>query len=218
MNSERTKRVKNLAVKRELPIVHLLGVVGVSGVVASMFSPARNHGAIDVVAISAATSAYAYLTTSIVLPRLPRPLAGWLTKSDTTLRAERWSLFACGLSAAAYLATIWIPITHTLRRLDPHGPHVPTVPAAIVAAFGLGVLLLLRFHGLGGRFARLVSPLTVVVFLAATVQFASAAKLLVTLTGPHGFFMIACAAIGLATLSLGALSGPTSVRERGCDG
>nr|MBP6685964.1 hypothetical protein [Leucobacter sp.] len=78
---------------------------------------------------------------------------------------------------------------------------VPTVPAAIIAAFGLGTLLLIRLNErLRTRFGRLITPLTVTVFFAATIQFATAAKLLVTLTSAHGFYMIAVAGVGVAAL------------------
>ena len=187
--------------RRRFRAVTLLGAVGASGVVASLFSPARDHGFIDVVAIAAATDAYAYLTTSLVVTKPPRIIARGFGGADETQRVEQWSFLASGASAAVYVVTIWFPIIHTLRRLDPYGPHIPTVPAAIIAAFGLGFLLFIRLNkGLRSRFARFIAPLTVTVFLAATVQFATAAKLLVTLTSPHGVYMIAVAVAGVAAL------------------
>lgn len=181
--------------------VAVLSTVGASGVLASLFSPARDHGIIAVVPIAAASSAYAYLTVSIALTAPPPGIPRWLGGADATERAGRWAFLASGASAVVYVVTIWWPIIQTLRRLDPDGPHVPTVPAAIIAAFGLGFLLLIRLDKrVRSRFGRFITPLTVTVFLAATVQFATAAKLLVTLTSPHGAYMIAVALIEVAAL------------------
>ncbi|MEB4614436.1 hypothetical protein [Leucobacter sp. M11] len=187
--------------KNRFRALALLGAVGASGVVASLFSPARDHGIIDVVPIAAASSAYALLTASIALTKPPRTVTRWFGGADEARRAERWAFLASGASAAVYVVTIWFPVIQTLRRLDPDGPHVPTVPAAIIAAFGLGFLLLIRLdERLRSRCGRLMTPLTVTVFLAATIQFATAAKLLVTLTSPHGAYMITVAGVGVAAL------------------
>lgn len=180
----------------------LLTLTGASAAAASLFAPARDHGVLDVVAVTTASGAYAYLTASIVLATPAERLTRWLGGKSVTARAERQAFIAGGVSGALYVVTIWFPIVRTLRRLDPHGPHVPTVPAAIVAAFGLGMLVLIRLApNLRRRFARLIAPLTVTVFLAATVQFATAAKLLVTLTSPHGVYMIVVAGVGLTSLT-----------------
>lgn len=187
----------------------LLALVGVSGVVASLFSPSRNHGVIDVVAVASASIAYTYLVVSMWLSKPPDWLIDWFGGREGLVNAERLSFVACCGSASVYLITIWFPIVYTLRRLDPHGPHIPTVPAAIVAAFGLGFLLLARlgryFGGLGN--ARIVDTLTVVIYLAGTIQFLTAAKLLVNLTSLHGGYLLTVSAIGLAALTRYMMSG-----------
>lgn len=122
--------------KKQLRLPMLLAVVGGSSVVASLFSPARDHGVIDVVSIAAATGSYAYLVTSIALARPPKGIKRFLL----------------------------------LIRVNKNPSE---------------------------RFAKLVAPLTVTVFLSATVQFLTAAKLLVNLTSPHGVYLIVVAGLGI---------------------
>lgn len=188
----------------------LLTALGCSGILASLFSPARKHGVIDVISIAAASDAYVYLVSSMVLTKPPKSLKRWLGGGKATRKAERAFFIACCVSGAIYVITIWFPIVLTLRRLDPYGPHVPTVPAAIIAAFGLGLLFLIRSNRrLKERFGKSITALTVTVFIAATIQFLTVAKLLVNLTSPHGVYLMLAACVGIVAL----ISGMTTKRR-----
>lgn len=56
------------------------------------------------------------------------------------------------------------------------------------------------FLGWGLGSSRIVDTLTVVIYLAGTIQFLTVAKLLVTLTSLHGAYLLTVSAIGFFAL------------------
>ncbi len=76
----------------------LLTVTGTSTIAASAFSPASDHGAIDVIAVGAATCSYAYLTLSIVLAQPSKLISRWFGGDADACRTERWAFIVSGLT------------------------------------------------------------------------------------------------------------------------
>ena len=149
----------------------LLALVGVSGVVASLFSPSRNHGVIDVVAVASASMAYTYLVASMWLSKPPKWLTDWFGGREG--RRPAWP--AHPDNTCSYCGGVWVGFS----------------AVRTIGSF---------FWGWGLGSSCIVDTLTVVIYLAGTIQFLTAAKLLVTLTSLHGAYLLTVSAIGFFAL------------------